>query len=290
VKARISFLFWLAVAFLGSLAGFAQTPQPQIEQPLNNAATKVIKGVLNPAGLQPDGASQTLVPESCRFTLALLPGEKAIEARRVSEINVNRSNNSCDALFEVGEPLAEALALPSEASTSTSSISNVPIETGDPASGGGASPIQPGAGLQVAPPAQAVVQSAGFLKTWWIDPINITVNSVQNSTTWRWSGTGRCVTGILGGQNLTWFTPSGWFLLSDSWNNTFNCTQTTSASTVAYDNPVFCALISTFATYNPNRANGLQNGVLLGSWNDIVFGSVCVNLLRFRMQLQRTQN
>jgi phage major head subunit gpT-like protein len=135
-----------------------------------------------------------------------------------------------------------------------------------------------------------VVQSAGFLKTWWIDPINITVNSVENSTTWRWSGTGHCVTGILGGQILTWFTGSGWVLVSDSWQNTFNCSETTSASTVLYKNGIFCAFFSTFARYAPNKVNGLQNGTLVGTWNDTVFGSVCVNLLRFRMLLRRTQN
>ena len=96
--------------------------------------------------------------------------------------------------------------------------------------------------------------------------------------------------GILGGQTLTWFSPSGWSLVSNSWQNTFNCSATTSASTVLYRNGIFCAFVTTWASYNPNRVQGLQNGTLLGTWNDSVFGSVCVNLLRFRMQLTRTQN
>jgi hypothetical protein len=98
------------------------------------------------------------------------------------------------------------------------------------------------------------------------------------------------VTGLLGGQNLHWFTPSGWLLLSDHWQNTFNCLETTSASTVLYDNPVFCYYLSTFAQYSPNKVNGRQDGFLVGTWNDHAFGSLCVNLLRFRTQLRRTQN
>jgi len=267
------------------MAQTAQTQgQPQIERPLLNSTTTTISGTLVPSTTAQTGpAIQTVIPASCRFSLSLAPGQRAIEARRVSDINVNAANNTCDAQFEVGQP-AEVAAL---TAAESANLANTSVHETS------AVPAQTGAGTLVVPQsgaALATVQSAGFLKTWWIDPINITVNSVQNSTTWRWSGTGTCVTGILGGQSLTWFTGSGWFLASDSWQNTFNCSATTSASTVHYQNNIFCAFFTTFAQYNPNKVNGLQNGTLVGTWNDSVFGNVCVNLLRFRMQLTRTQN
>ena len=288
---RATILSLLATVFLLPLTCLAQasqnqTGQPQIDRPLVNPITTTLSGIFVPSNMvQIDPTTQTVVPDTCRFSLSLAPGQKAIEAHRVSEISVDAANNTCAAQFEVGQPAEIAELTPAEsanlANTSENSLSAVPVRTG----AGKPLAHQPGGAL-----ALATVQSAGFLKTWWVDPINITVNSDQNSTTWRWSGAGNCVTGILGGENLTWFTGSGWFLASDSWQNTFNCSATTSASTTHYQNNIFCAFFTTFATYNPNKVNGLQNGTLQGTWNDTVSGNVCVNLLSFRMQLTRTQN
>ena len=285
MRTKIMFLAALAVGFLLPLTSFAQTPQAETEQPLVNPVMQTIKGVWIPSSVLREGNLETTVPASCRFTLALPPGQKAIEARRISEINIHSDDNTCDALFEVGEPPVESLmsSAESENLANTSSVSSTAVSmrtdelTGD-------------ANQDLDQPAPAKIQSAGFLKTWWIDPINITLNSVQNSTTWHWSGTGHCVTGVSGGQHLTWFTLSGWEKLSDHFKNTFTCKQSTSASTVLYDNPIFCAGVDTYAFYNPNMVNGLQNGTLLGTWNDSFYGSLCVYLARFRMHLERTQN
>ncbi|HXO38090.1 MAG TPA: hypothetical protein VN872_05610 [Candidatus Acidoferrum sp.] len=281
IRARLPALL---ATFLFPLICMAQTQsgQPQVETPLLNSVTTTITGTLVPATTVQTGATtKAVVPASCQFSLALAPGQKSVEARRVSDIAMDAANNTCNAQFEVGEPQTVASLSDAEranlANTTVNSSSGVPAQTGSTLT------AQPDLAL-------ATIQSAGFLKTWWIDPISITVNSVQNSTTWRWSGAGHCVTGILGGQTLTWFSPSGWSLVSDSWQNTFNCSATTSASTVLYRNGIFCAFFTTWASYNPNKVQGLQNGTLFGTWNDSVFGTVCVNLLRFRMQLTRTQN
>ena len=287
---RLAFLAALMlITFVAAvpLTSSAQTPQAQTEQPLVNAVTQTLKGVLIASSVLQEGNLQIAVPESCRFTLALQPDQKAIEGRRISEINFNREDNTCDALFEVGEPAAESspssAELANQANTSSASSEAEPIRTDDLTGGGAA------ANDSLDEPL-TTTQSAGYLKTWWIDPVGITVNSVQDSTTWKWRGTGHCVTGISGGYVLTWFRPSGWRLLSNSWNNSYNCTETTSASTVLYDNPVFCAFVTAYASYHPNMVNGRQNGDLVGTWNDRVYGSACVNLRRFRMQLKRTQN
>jgi hypothetical protein len=284
IRARLPALAAVFLLPLMCMAQTTQSGQPQVERPLLNSFTTTINGTLVPSTtVQTDAATPAVVPASCSFSLSLPPGQAAIEARRVSDITVDTAHNACNAQFEVGQPddsgTLTSAELANQANTTINSLSGVPALTSDAASQSNlASPLAP------------VVQSAGYLKTWWIDPINITVNSVQNSTTWHWSGAGHCVTGIVGGQFLTWFSPSGWVLLSDSWQNTYNCSATTSASTVLYKNGIFCAFFSTYASYAPNKVNGLQNGTLLGTWNDSVFGSVCVNLLRFRIQLRRTQN
>lgn len=288
MKARTSLFSWLAIAVFIPLTlssqttQTAQTGQPQVEQPLINPVSSTLTGTFIPATTVQtdpnDPSTVTAVPAACQFSMSLAAKEQAVEARRTSDISVDAANHTCSAQFDIGEPPVETTPTSAEAAnlanTSTASSSDLPVDTTTGAT--------PDATL-------ASITSAGFLKTWWIDPINITVNSVQDSTKWRWSGTGHCVTGLLGGQALTWFTPSGWLKLSNTFQNTFNCTQTTVASTALFDNPVFCALNSTFAAYN-NRVNGKQNGALVGTWNDSVFGSVCVNLLRFRVQLKRTLN
>ena len=264
-----------------------QALEAQTEQPLVNPVTQTIKGMLNAPSVLQDGDLQIAVQESCRFSLALPADQKAIEARRISEITFNPQDNTCDALFEVGAPATGPLPSSGEsanlANTSSVSSSGVPIRTDDPNAGAAGEDESPGQPL-------TTTESAGYLKTWWVDPLGLVVNSVKDSTTWKWKSMGHCVTGILGGYNLTWLSGSGWGLLSNSWNNSYNCTQTTSASTVLFDNPVFCFGITTYAYYNPNKVNGRQNGDLVGTWNDSVYGSACVYLLSFRMQLQRTMN
>jgi len=285
MRSKAAFLVWLAVGLFVPLTSSAQTPQAQTEQPLVNPVTRTIQGVVIGSSVL-QGNLQITIPESCRFALALPPGQKAIEARRISTINLNADDNTCDALFEVGEPAAASSASPAElenlANTSSVSSAAASTRTDDLTAAD--------ANEDLGQPASKKIQSAGFLKTWWIDPIHITLNSVRNSTTWHWRGTGYCVTGASGGQHLTWFTLSGWEKLSDSFKNTVDCTQSTSASTVLYDNPVFCAGVDTYAFYNPNMVNGLQDGTLLGTWDDSFYGSLCVYLASFRMRLERTQN
>jgi hypothetical protein len=284
---RTMFLVWLAVGVFVPLTSSAQTPQAQTEQPLVNAVTQTLTGVMSPSSVLQEGNLQIAVPESCRFSFALRADQKAIEGRRISEINFNREDNTCDALFEVGEPAAESspssAELANQANTSSAWSEAAPIRTDDLTADDAAANDPLNEPL-------TTTQSAGYLKTWWTDPVHITVNSVQDSTTWKWSGTGHCVKGISGGYVLTWFRPSGWRLLSNSWNNSYNCTETTTASRVLYKNSVFCAFDPTYALYNPNMVNGRQNGDLVGTWNDRVYGSVCVHLLRSHWQLKRTQN
>lgn len=288
VKVRITLLSWLAVMLFVPLALSSQTTQseqagqPQTELPLVNPVSSTLTGTFIAATTVPDPNDPNAVisvPAACQFSLSLPPNLQVVEARRTSDITVDDASNTCSAAFDVGQPQVEASPSPAEstniANTSNASSSDITTQTGS---------FSPDLGV-----ATRTVTSAGLLKTWYIDPLSITVNSVQDSTKWNWSGTGHCVKGLIGGFNLTWFGPSGWFKISSTFQNTYNCTETTVGSTALFDNPVFCALNSTFATYN-NKVHGMQNGVLVGTWNDSIFGSACTALLRFRVHLQRTQN
>src|SRR5262249_32755328 len=82
-----------------------------------------------------------------------------------------------------------------------------PSNTDASASGSVASPLDPGAPV----PAGAIVStlnvhSAGYMKSWYQDPVGLVVNSVQNGTDWHWTG-GCVVAPVSGSYRYTWFSP-----------------------------------------------------------------------------------
>jgi hypothetical protein len=177
--------------------------------------------------------------------------------------------------------------------TSGAASAPEPAERSDASSTGSGLVASPLAGSRVAPrtrPAAALLtrHSAGFMKSWFQDPIGLTVNSVQNSTDWNWNG--GCVTApVFGSYNYYWFSPSGWVLRENNWNNSYNCSLSTSSSYVHYHNGIFCAFISTESYYNRNTVNGRFDGWLLGSFSWTLSGG-CIGLLSFHDSLRRTLN
>lgn len=131
--------------------------------------------------------------------------------------------------------------------------------------------------------------SAGYLETFFHDPPNITVNSVKNSTKWRW-GAPSGVQGLLGGYEYNWLAGTGWFMQGANWQNVYDSYQTTSSSYALFENDKFCAFQSVFSDYNRNTVNGRNNGDLVGSWADVSYGAICYKMLSLEYVLQRTQN
>ena len=170
------------------------------------------------------------------------------------------------------------------------------VETAEPsntdaaASGNVAS--QPAAGAPVPVPGGIVstlnVHSAGYMKSWYQDPVGLVVNSVQNGTDWHWTG-GCVIAPVYGSYRYTWFSPSGWSLQGNNWTNVYSCAMSTSSSYVHFHNGIFCLFQSTDTYYNRNTVNGLANGTLAGSIHAVKSGG-CIGLLSFHYTLRRTLN
>lgn len=132
------------------------------------------------------------------------------------------------------------------------------------------------------------VHSAGYLKSYWEDPVKRDVNSVEDSTDWYWTGSA-VVSPVYGGYQYGWFALSGWSLQEANWRNVYNNYESTSSSYAHFFNSVFCAFVDTHAYYNRNTVNGRSNGDLVGTWHSEVQGG-CTSLLSFGRVLQRTLN
>jgi hypothetical protein len=287
------------VLILASSAVLAQTPQPA-ELPLTNSVIKTIQGDLIPehqeltplkAGAQAPSSPLQSVPESCRFSLSLAPGQKAVEARAVSEIQINRTDNTCEGQFEVGEPSQEELdtlmkpsvgevpaansgenlatnAVPDSANFSSSRAQNSLI----PCCGGGGGPVT----------------SAGFAKSWFTTILG-TVTTGQANVAWTWDGSSVCVkpvsnTGTASGGG------AGFSITSFQRLASFSCSESTTAINMTSFNPhaPICFFHSVTLKFSPLQVHGLQSGTLTGSVNWFV--SNCAPFFTNHFVVVRTQN
>jgi len=203
----------------------------------------------------------------CAFSgsLELAPGEAAVTERQTG-LNLA----TCQAEIERGVPSASSAddAAPPDSST----LSGEAAAQGD----------LPGSDVPLA------THSAGYLKTDWEDPVQIDVNSVRDNTDWYWNGNS-VVAPVYGSWHLGWYSPSGWQLVSQNWQNTYTSYQTTSSHYAHFKNPYFCATIDTHSYYDRNTVHGRNNGSLVGVWNSWVSGG-CTGLLHFEHHLVRTLN
>jgi hypothetical protein len=135
-------------------------------------------------------------------------------------------------------------------------------------------------------------ESAGYMDTWWTDPIGIVVNEVSNNVDWWWDGT--CVTGPAWvGYYYSWFWPTTWALNWSYWYYGVDCDAAWSGSYVEFINYAFCAPFTpwnptTYTDYLPNEVDGWWDGYLTGRIYSYSSGSLCSYLLRGNYQLVRT--
>jgi hypothetical protein len=286
VKVRLFSCF--AVAFLIPLTLSSQTQpqttqvaeQPQVELSLLNSVTSTLTGTFVPATTLPDPANpgtNIAVPAACEFSITLPVGQQAIEARFTSDVSLDSTNQTCNAQFEIGEPqlgvAPSSAELANDANlTSASSTLTAP---------------QTSTTTTAADIALVTTESAGFLKTWFIDSHNVVQNSDQNGTEWKWSGSGHCVTPV---EN-TWAAKfaRGWRLGFHEFDASFSCTETTSSSKVQFISTTFCSSGRTITSYNPNVVHGRENGDLTGEFAETASGP-CASSLRRRVRIQRTKN
>lgn len=130
--------------------------------------------------------------------------------------------------------------------------------------------------------------SAGYMKSYYEDPAQIDVNSVNNGTDWYW--TGSCINTVYGSYSYGWYSRSGWELKENNWHNYYyGCTNSESSSYVHYRNGKFCASIDTHTYYNRNKVEGWYDGWLKGYVSASKKGG-CTGFLSFHYTLRRTLN
>lgn len=210
------------------------------------------------------------------FSAELAPGQTAA---RADEVAFDETTCQSQVAFTYDANAAPEAPIGGDADVSESGPVPSPAE---------AAATARGATVKAPAPAPAPQRSAGYMKSWYQDPIALVVNSVQNATDWHWDGT--CVVApVFGSYRYTWFSTSGWVLQQNNWQNTFNCTQSTSSSYVHFHNGIFCAFIATDTYYNRNTVHGKFNGTLTGNVSATKAGG-CIRLLSFHWSLRRTLN
>jgi len=203
------------------------------------------------------------------FSGSLAPGQTA---ERADEIGYSPSTCQSQIAYTSGASAAPEAAQPSNADTAGSgSVASTDTDTAPPPA-----------------TSAAVRHSAGYMKSWYRDPVHLTVNSVQNSTNWHWNG-GCVVAPVSGAHTYTWFSGSGWSLQANNWQNNYSCAQSTSSSYAHFHNGIFCLTIDTDTYYNRNNVHGKANGVLTGNVKARKSGG-CTGLLSFHWSLKRTLN
>lgn len=195
----------------------------------------------------------------CEFTLVLAPGQTAIQANAKSGVTVN-ADGTCQAYFEVGEPLL---------------MDSVHDPTPSPEDGPVGSTL-----------------SAGYLRSWFVDPVGIVVNEVVTATRWWWLAPGTCVDQQSSSYHRDWFEHSGWSLVSESWMAEASCVAASSQAVVTFFNAEFplCPREPVYAFYAPTAVWGTWDGQLLGQFAWDLTGPTCIRLLTPQFRLVRTLN
>ena len=207
---------------------------------------------------------------NCNFkiNMTLAPGEPAVQG---DQLRIDVANCVTEIAVTRGD-LAVAAIPPAESATAT--------DQGNPVGGSG------GSTGDVVP--LAYVESRGHLRTYWEDPVGLDVNGVKNTVDWKWNGV-NCLSPGWGSYAYDWYSPSGWALKDNNWQNVYDCSRQTSSSYVHYRNGLFCLTIDTHTYYDRNTIRGRWDGYLLAEWNTWNSGG-CTGLLSFHYNFRRDLN
>lgn len=119
------------------------------------------------------------------------------------------------------------------------------------------------------PPKTAAANSPTYwaaYRTWFRDPIFITLNEVQSKVWWRPNGS--CAAGDYVNYEPTfgWFTPSGWSMLDSANSHSATCTDVSLNASAVYQNTAFptCLPAGATAYYDENYVQGNADGSATG--------------------------
>ncbi|MFI6496642.1 hypothetical protein [Nonomuraea typhae] len=129
-------------------------------------------------------------------------------------------------------------------------------------------------------------RTTGYFRTWWTDPIGLTVNSTRNNVSWDWNNV-NCVSPGWGSANYEWLSGTGWAQLGENFQNLYGCTDQRSESYAHYANQAFCgiAIPAAHVYYPRNYVRGWWNGEMSG-YTDSYADSGCSFLLTRHHQLE----
>lgn len=214
-----------------------------------------------------DGAGGCIL----NLSASLSPGQ---DYTRADEIAFNSSTCQSKIAFSHGSTAPAEPAEPTDTTTSSSGL--VPTTSSS-------SKITASTDATLA----TTYRSIGYMKSWYQDPVGLVVNSVKDTTDWYWNRI--CATGRYGSYYYTWYSPSGWQLKENNFQNYYTCYQTTVSSYAHFRNGIFCFTIDTHTYYDRNTVHGRYDGWLLGNVYAYKSGG-CTSLLSFHYALRRTYN
>lgn len=218
---------------------------------MSDVTTFTLQGALDA-----DGICQ--LPE---VSLELDNSQVAVAAHQMS---LNKT--TCEATFEMGTPSAEEIA---EADADAGALIAADAIT-DADLGG------------------AVINSQGYFKSWYEDPIGIDVTSVLNRVNWNWDGV--CTRGRANhSTSWGWFEASGWRLDARDFDMHHTCARAWNDTFANYFNGAFCINFDTRTIYDRNLVQGQWNGWLKGQVRAFKRGG-CTDLLSFHFMLRREKN
>lgn len=253
-----------AMSSFGVASGLAQTPELTGDQVVDYDHNKgeIING------------TRTLVQgtpyqDGCRFVIevSVAPGQSAVGGREISH-----DPETCESIFEVGEP----------------------VETND--DGGEEAPPSSSSGGSPYLGMSSPTHSKGYFKGWAEDPINLTVNRVTSYMDWYWDNT--CVTqSNLKAPKFWWLKVSGWKKRSGIWmDHGASCARAYNDAKGHFENRIFCELITgqqvdepTHVHYESVYVTGFASGNLTGSIDFHKYGG-CNSLLSLDYDVVRTLN
>jgi hypothetical protein len=206
-------------------------------------------------------------------SMSLAPDQRAVEVREVEF-----DTDTCVATMEEGVPPASTL---DETGTSGS----------DSASGSAPDRRGPTATAarrrrRLRAVAAATYRSAGYVSTWYEDPVNINVNLVRAKIDYYYNFS--CTWGNLATWQEEWYTTSGWSRIGHDFQYADRCDLAASSVYAQFLNGVFCAGGNVWTTYDRTSIHGHKDGSLWAYWASSTSGAICRNLLSLNRKLVRT--
>jgi hypothetical protein len=204
-----------------------------------NASRHQLMGKRVSVPLPPDAALRSTPPptEACLITVTIpkhLKHLKVISGIQAAPVKFN-ADGTCEQEYDIGEPIEPQPAPREPDKVHADALERLSSKTSI------------GTNNREFKPNLWGGSNSGYLSVFYLDPINITVNSVRTDMTWT-SDT-CCVTSVTGYGAFYKNEDTGWKEASHDLNTYVSCEVGTATAMAHYYNPIFCVGITTYADY-----------------------------------------